>query len=507
MNISQFNSHILSPTGKLPARSFIEPLLVLLNIASTETLREYEYCIDYSVPGGVYGHFKGYTPSDADLKKIQEKIRQLVRENERLFQELLPAEKIQRHFMVHQRPDIIHLIRSRGKEISKLDGFRLVRLNGGSELFMNRVQENLNNLENFKLFKAKKGFFLIANVEFFERAMPDRIETSKYLRRIEESQDAMAHLGISNVAHLNDVINRGELSEFLKIAEAYQTKSISRIADNIVSHPLKPKVIFLAGPTSSGKTTSANRLALELKVLRKNVIILSLDNYYLPHSAIPNDPETGLKNFELISALDLELFRQNIDNLLAGKPVFLPKYFFDGKGATISSDAITIDNDTYIIVEGIHGLNPSLWRDAIKIESYRLYVSALTTLNIHDHLPFSTSDHRLIRRLVRDHLFRGYDFNETIKRWPDVVNNEYQSIFPYQESAHAIFNSALIYEMAVFAHYAPALLNEVNAENELIAEEVTRLNRLLSLFKSINPSEIPPTSILREFIGGSSFKY
>ncbi|HSV77114.1 MAG TPA: hypothetical protein VLH37_08815 [Bacteroidales bacterium] len=507
MTVDHSNSQNHTQDSMLPFRSYLEPLLVLFNIASSEILKDSEYCIDYSIPGGVYGHFNGYSPSDSDLKEIKERIRRLIREHENLTQELLSAEKIQNHFLQHNRPDILNLIKSRGVKCCKSDGFRLVRLNGGSELFLNHVQDNVKHLEKFKLFKAKNGFFLIADVDFFERAMPDRIENSKFFKRFDESHHDMAHLGIANIAQLNEIINRGELSEFLKIAEAYQTKRISRIADNIVSHPLKPRIIFLAGPTSSGKTTSANRLALELKVLRKNVLILSLDNYYLPHSAIPTDPVTGLKNFELITALNLELFKQNISDLLAGNPVFLPKYFFDGKGATISDIPISIDNDCFIIVEGIHGLNPGLWKEAIELESYRLYVSALTTLNIHDHLPFSTSDHRLIRRLVRDHLFRGYDFNETIKRWPDIVSNEFKSIFPYQESAHAILNSALIYEMAVFAHYAPALLKAELAENEQIKEEALRLNRLLSLFVPIDPSEIPPTSILREFIGGSSFKY
>jgi len=507
MTIGKTNSQYPAQDFRLPFRSYMEPLLVLFNIASSETLKDSEYCIDYSIPGGVYGHFVDLIPSEDDLKKIRDRIRRLIRDNESLIQELVPAEKVESHFLQLNRPDILNLIRSRSAGCCNPDGFNLVRLNGGSELFLNKVQDNLKHLDTFKLFKAKNGFFLIADVDFFERVMPDRLETSKFFKRFDESQRAMAHLGISNITQLNDIINRGELSEFLKIAEAYQTKSISRIADNIVSHPLKPRIVFLAGPTSSGKTTSANRLALELKVLQKHVLILSLDNYYLPHAAIPTDPNTGLKNFEVISALNLNLFRQNINDLLEGMPVFLPKYFFDGNGATISETPTVIDNDTYVIVEGIHGLNPRLWQDAVELESYRVYVSALTTLNIHNHLPFSTSDHRLIRRLVRDHLFRGYDFNETIKRWPDVVNNEYQSIFSYQESAHAILNSALIYEMAVFAHYAPAILKAELAENEQIRGEVLRLNRLLSLFIPIDPAEIPPTSILREFIGGSSFKY
>ncbi|MBW6498452.1 MAG: nucleoside kinase [Bacteroidales bacterium] len=507
MNLPEIKSHSHPESLKLSFRNLMEPLLVLFNMAASLTLKNHDYYIAYSIPGGVYGYFKDYTPSDDDLKEIREKIRRLIRERVIFSQELLPGEKIVRYFEHNQRPDISHLLHSLGAGYAKMGGLRLAHINGCGELFLNRVQENYEKLEAFRLFKFKNGFFLVADPDFFDRVMPEKLESSKYFRRFDETEETMAHLGISSIAELNDVIIRGELPEFIKISEAYQAKRISRIADNILSHPLKPRVIFQAGPTSSGKTTSANRLAIELKVMRKSVLILSLDNYYLPHSAIPDDPVTGMKNFELITALDLELFRQNINDLIAGKEVFLPRYYFDGQGAIADAQPTVAGPDTYVIVEGIHGLNPEMWKDVMDLESYRLYVSALSTLNIHDHLPFSTSDHRLIRRLVRDHLFRGYDFNETLKRWPDVMQNEYKSIFPFQESAHAIFNSALIYELAVFAHYAPSILKAQKAENEQIREEVLRLNRLLSLFRPIDPADIPPTSILREFIGGSSFKY
>jgi uridine kinase len=500
-------AHTLSGYFKLSFRNLMEPLLVLFNMASAQILKDEPYYIAYSIPGGVYGYFKHYVPTDEDLQRIRTRMNRLIREKVSITQESLSPEQIITYFEANKRSDITHLLGSRGVCPQAMQGLHLAHINGMSELFINSLREHYDKLEDFRLFRFKDGFFLVADPDFFDRVMPAKLEHSKYFRRFDQTEEAMMQLGISSVAELNDVIARGELPEFIKIAEVYQARRFSRIADNIISHPLKPRVIFLAGPTSSGKTTSANRLAIELKVLGKSVLILSLDNYYLPHDAIPDDPVSGIKNFELITALDLELFRQNINDLIAGNSVHLPKYMFDGKGSVPSPEATVIGPETYVIVEGIHGLNPQMWKDVMDIESYRLYVSALSTLNIHDHLPFSTSDHRLIRRLVRDHLFRGYDFNETITRWPDVMQNEYKSIFPFQESAHAIFNSALIYEIAVFAHYAPAILKPERAANEQIRQEVMRLNRLLSLFKPIDPADIPPTSILREFIGGSSFKY
>lgn len=493
------------PSEKMSFRSLMEPLLVIFNKALKDLYPELEYYISYSIPGGVFGFFKNRELDAEEIKNIRRRIKTLISENLDFRQEILPREKVFRFFDMNNRPDILELLYSHNTDIDQ--GMHLIHLNGSGELYFNHINENYKKLENFQLFKYRHGFFLIADPDFYERVMPVRLELSKYLKRFQESEETMRQMGIESIAQLNEVIEKGELPEFIKISEAYQSKRIGRIADNIVSHPLKPRLIFLAGPTSSGKTTSANRLSIELKVLGKKVLIMSIDNFYLPHSMIPIDPETGIQNFELINALDLNLFRRTITNLLAGEKVYLPKYHFDGKGATPDKTSTTITPDTYIIVEGIHGLNPELWHDAMDIESYRLYVSALNTLNIHDHLPLSTSDHRLIRRLVRDHLFRGYSFNETIKRWPDVMENEYHSIFPYQESAHAIFNSSLIYEIAVFAHYAPGILKPELAENEIIKEEVKRLNRILGLLKPIDPKDIPPTSILREFIGGSSFIY
>ncbi len=487
-------------------RSLMEPLIVLFNKAASQIMPDNEYVMKYSVPGGIYGYFINYTPNVKQISALKQKIKYLIKNRAPISHELFDFDKLISYFGKYKRNDIIELVRSKGG-CEKTEGLRVLHMNGNGELFLNDVKENYDKLSNFKLVRYGKGFFLIADPDFFNRVMPERLETSKYLKRFEETQNTMQHFGISSVTKLNNIIRKGELPELIKISEALQSKRISRIADNIVSHALKPRVIFLAGPTSSGKTTSANRLAIELKVLKKKVIILSLDNFYLPHSEIPADPDTGLQNFELISALDLKLLKETINSLLSNKPVYLPKYHFDGKGAKPDKKPTIIDDETYIILEGIHGLNPQLWHDFMDVESYRLYVSALSTLNIHDHFPVSTSDHRLIRRLVRDYLFRGYPIDETIMRWPDVIQNEYKSIFPFQESAHDIFNSALIYEIAVFAHYAPAILKPENTSSQFIAEQIEKLNRLLSLFIPIDPKGIPFTSILREFIGGSSFDY
>jgi len=485
----------------------MEPLIVLFNKAVSETFPEKSYTLEFSIPGGMYGYFDDFSPSTKQVELIKKKIKKLIKELVPIENNIINYNEAIDYFKNNNREDILELLYSKKDSKSINNKVLVSHINNNGELLLNKVIDNYDILKDFKLFKHESGFFLIADSTFFDRVMPERLELSKYLKRFKESGNTMQHFGISSIAQLNRIIKEGHLSDFIKISEAYQSRMISRIADNILSHAAKPRVVFIAGPTSSGKTTTANRLAVELKVLKKKVLILSMDNYYLPHSEIPTDPKTGLQNFELITALDLQLLKDTLDKLLNNEAVNLPKYHFDGKGAKPSEKSTKIDEETYVIVEGIHGLNPQLWQEIMNFESYRLYISALTTINIHNHLPVSTSDHRLIRRIVRDQLFRGYDFNETIKRWNDVMKNEYQSIFPYQESAHAIFNSALIYEMGVFAHYAPAILNKEKAESEYISYKVEKLNRLLSLFIPVNPKDIPFTSILREFIGGSSFKY
>ncbi len=491
---------------QLSFRRLMEPLLVLFNKAASNVLTNRPFYIAYSIPGGVYGYFQGHDANHEELHAIEKAIHSMIFNQEKIRYDRLNTNELLSYFDKYGRDDMIKLIRSKTPQ-TELDGFPLAHLNGYGEFFPNYLTEDYERLKHFQLKPFGKGFFLIADPVFFNRVMPVKAIQSKYFQGFKESEETMRYLGISSFAELNKVITEGRLPEFIKLAEAWQSRRISQIADSILGQQNNSRVVFLAGPTSSGKTTSAKRLAIELKILKQNVITLSLDNYYLPHSEIPDDPQTGMKNFELITALNLELFRQDINNLLAGKPVHLPKYHFDGHGAIPEKQATVINSDTYLIVEGIHGLNPNLWRDVMDVDSFRLYVSALSTLNIHDHLPLSTSDHRLMRRMIRDQLFRGYDYKETISRWPDIIQNEYKSIFPYQESAHAILNSALVYEPAVFAHYAPEILKDDKYDNPLITEESKRIKRLLSLLIPINPVDIPPTSVLREFIGGSSFNY
>lgn len=486
-------------------RNIMEPLLVVFNCVSAKILPDKKYYMAFSVPGGIYGYFDDYEIKQDEIDRLLKEIKSILNENIDIDSTLGDKSEVLKEYIDKSRHDILELINEMPETNSTQ--FRLADIKGHKELFINDIQLHLGKLKEINLIKFRKGFILIADNDFFTRTMPTDLNSSKYVWRFDELEANMQYHQVSDISSLNKIIKSDQLSDFIKISEAFHEKKIMSIADRIAKADKPSKLIFIAGPTSSGKTTFAYRLGIGLKVNKKKVLKLSLDDYYLDHALIPIDEQTGMQNFEVIDALDLKLFKENIIKLLNYEPVHLPKYNFNKGGHCFEETPTLIDENTFIIVEGIHGLNPQLWQNIDSVESFRIYISALNTLNVHDHLPISTSDHRLIRRLVRDYLFRGYDINETLMRWPDVMHSEYLNIFPFQESAHVVFNSALVYELAVFAYYAQDILKVELAKNEYTKNQIERLLRLLSLFVPINPSDIPPTSILREFVGGSSFKY
>ena len=265
------------------------------------------------------------------------------------------------------------------------------------------------------------------------------------------------------------------------------------------------KVILISGPSSSGKTTFAKRLAVQLMVNGMKPLNLSLDNYFVDRDKTPLD-ENGNHDYEAVEALDIPLFNQNILELLNGDKIEIPKFSFESGTRFYSGETMQMHSENVLIIEGIHGLNPMLTSSIPAEAKFKIYVSALTSLNIDDHNRVSTTDNRLIRRIVRDYRYRKYSARETISRWQSVRLGEEKHIFPYQEEADTMFNSALLYELSVLKPFAEPILLEVQP-NQPEYSEATRLLDFFSYFRPLKPTEIPPTSILREFLGGSSFSY
>ena len=330
------------------------------------------------------------------------------------------------------------------------------------------------------------------------------VKQEKMLQAFREDRKLADLTGISTVGELNELARNGVAGYAIKVAEALQEKRISRIADKIAERP-EAKIVLIAGPSSSGKTTFSKRLCVQLMACGLKPKLISLDDYFVDRTRTPID-ENGEYDYESIYSLDLDLFHQHLKQLLNGEEVELPRYDFPTGKSVKSGIHFKLESNTILLMEGIHALNQLMSEGIPEEKKFRIYVSALTTIKLDNHNYVPTTDNRLIRRIVRDNQFRGTSARSTIARWPSVRRGEDKWIFPYQENADVMFNSALIYELSVLRNHALPLLESVyeNCEEHTLAAALTEF---LRYFEPISDKELPPTSLLREFLGGSSFHY
>ena len=311
-------------------------------------------------------------------------------------------------------------------------------------------------------------------------------------------------IGLRTVGDLNDAIDKGYSNQLIQISEALQEKKIAQIADEI-ANTKGIKMVLIAGPSSSGKTTTCKRLSVQLAVNGIRPIGISLDDYFLDRDQTPRD-ETGDYDFEHLHALNIPLLNEQMNALFRGDEVELPRYNFQKGKSEWSGKKLQLKGKEILVVEGIHALNPELTAQIPDEQIFRVYASALTTILLDNHNYVPTTDNRLLRRIIRDHKYRGVSAQETIRRWPSVRKGENRWIFPFQENADAMFNSAMLFELAVIKRQAEPLLEQV-PENSPEYAEAYRLRKFLSYIRPIPEAQIPPTSLLREFLGGSSFEY
>ncbi|MBN2790249.1 MAG: nucleoside kinase [Candidatus Delongbacteria bacterium] len=312
-------------------------------------------------------------------------------------------------------------------------------------------------------------------------------------------------LDIENVGKLNNYIENKDQGNLIKIAEALHAKKIGKIADKIVRSRSKIKVVLISGPSASGKTTFSKRLSIQLQVSGLKPVVISLDNYFVNRDKTPID-KNGEYDFESLQAIDIKLFNKHLVDLIKGKKVTIPRFDFHHGHRDENGDELQLGENSIIIIEGIHGLNPGLTPSVENRSKFKIYVSALTQVSIDRHNRINTTDNRLLRRMIRDHNYRNHSALQTLKRWPSVRAGEEKNIFPYQEEADIMFNSSLLYEFCVLKSMAEPLINEI-PENVKEYAEALRLLKFLSFFLPISKEQIPQTSILREFIGGSSYDY
>ena len=312
-------------------------------------------------------------------------------------------------------------------------------------------------------------------------------------------------MGLSNVGDFNVMAKTRNIYQLIKISEALHEKKIAQIADMIQKRLPQSKFVMISGPSSSGKTTFSKRLSIQLMVTGVKPIVLSLDNYFVNRKDTPLD-ENGEWDFENLHAIDLDLFNRQLKQLLNGEEVEVPFYNFEIGERQYRGNKLRLEENSVLLIEGIHALNPELSQEIPDEMKFRIYVSTLTTISLDNHNRLTTTDTRLLRRIVRDFKFRNYDARETISRWPSVRRGEEKWIFPYQEYADVMFNSALLFELSVLRKHAEPILSDVPQYCEQYTE-AHRLLKLLKYFAPIYDYEIPPTSLLREFLGGSSFRY
>lgn len=315
-------------------------------------------------------------------------------------------------------------------------------------------------------------------------------------------------LGISTVGDFNIACNNGHATDLINVSEALQEKKIAHIADEIThrnQNGERVKLVLISGPSSSGKTTFSKRLSIQLMTNGLKPYPISLDDYFVNREDTPLD-ENGEHDFESLYALDLPFFEAQLKELLDGKEIELPRFNFTTGKRENSGKKLRIDENMILILEGIHALNPALTPNIPAANKYKIYVSALTTISLDNHNYIPTTDNRLLRRIIRDFRYRNYSAEATISRWESVRAGEDKWIFPYQEYADAMFNSALLFELAVLKDYAEPILRKV-PNNCPAYSEAHRLLRFLAYFVSVQDNELPPTSLLREFLGGSSFRY
>ena len=311
-------------------------------------------------------------------------------------------------------------------------------------------------------------------------------------------------LGLRTIGDLNAAIEKGYSAQLIQISEALQEKKIAKIADDIAFHK-GIRMVLIAGPSSSGKTTTCKRLSVQLATNGIKPVPISLDDYFLDREQTPRQPN-GDYDFEHLHALNLPLLNEQMNALFNGEEIELPRYNFQSGKSEMSGRRLRLHDDEILVVEGIHALNPELMSNVPQNHVYRVYASALTTVLLDNHNYIPTTDNRLLRRIIRDFKYRGVSAVETIRRWPSVRAGENKWIFPFQENADVMFNTAMLFELAVIKVQAEPLLEQV-PENVPEYSEAYRLKKFLGYIKPIPPDQIPPTSLLREFLGGSSFKY
>jgi uridine kinase len=479
------------------ARVYRRSLTFLLETAFVALFPQAVLIIDHSISaGGYYCHVAGRPVlKEAELQRLEAEMKRLVDANLPFVRREIPVADAIAYFEKENYPDKVSLLRHRRKPY-----VTLYSIGEHVDYHHGYMVPSTSYLKWFALNPANSGFTL----RYPRRRAPTTIAPNedypKLMATFHQYGEWLERLGIDNVGALNDAIEDGRSREIILVSEALHEQHITDIARQIAHRRKEARIVLISGPSSSGKTTFSRRLAIQLLALGLSPFALELDSFFVDREKTPLD-DKGQFNFEALEALDLNLLGDHLTRLISGEIVTMPRYDFKA-GRQVTGDAVQLTPDQIIILEGIHGLDPRLLPEPLSGRAFRIYGAALTQLNLDRHNRVSTADTRLIRRIVRDARERGYTAQQTISRWESVRRGEELYIFPYQENANVMFNSALVYEMSALQPMAEPLLRQVpRGTPEFI--EAKRLLAFLEWFLPVDVDLIPDNSILREFIGGS----
>ena len=494
------------PDGR---RAYIRSLCFVLQNVIRELYPDKVLAIDYSLPSGLYceirqpkyledGRPDVYFVTDDELQKIAARMQELIAADLPFTHQMLPLEQCLDIFSRNGQPEKANLFKSLGRF-----NYNVYFLDGQADTFYGPMVPSTGCLKVFNIAGFNNGFCLQYPMDGDPGMVLPMKRQSKLATALKEHSDWCSIMGVKGVGTLNKMVLSGEVTDLINLSEALHERKYAEIADQIYARRGSVKIVFIAGPSSSGKTSTSKRLALQCRILGLNPKVIELDNYFVERDQTPRD-ENGEYDFECLGAMDLKLLGQQLNDLLAGKEVEIPRFDFKEGRKYFVGNMMQLQEKDILIMEGIHALNPAMIPNVDNSRVFRVYASALTSLSIDENNNISTSDNRMLRRMIRDNRTRGIIPEDTIMRWQSVRRGENRNIFPFQENADAMFNSAHIFELPVLKYYAEPLLRRISPSSPAYSE-ASRMLRFLSYIVALTPAEIaaiPPTSVLREFIDG-----
>ena len=481
-------------------RAYTRTLFFVLNKAAHDLWPDCTVVIDIPVSNGYYVDLRIDRPvTPDDVHAVRERMQQIISQAIPIHRHETSTEDAIRMFRESRSFSKVKLLEGIGSLYTTY-----YDIDGYADYYYGSLLTNTSQLYLFGLEPYYDGMLLRLPSREDPSKLGAFIRQDKMFEIFKEHHRWQSILGMRTVGDLNNAIDKGYTNGLIQLSEALQEKKIAQIADEIASRK-SIKMVLIAGPSSSGKTTTCKRLSVELGVNGLKPVGISLDDYFLDRDQTPRD-ENGDFDFEHLHALNIPLLNEQMNALFRGEEVELPRYNFQEGRSEWSGKKLQLKGNEILVLEGIHALNPELTASIPDEQIYRVYASALTTILLDNHNYIPTTDNRLLRRIIRDYKYRGVSAQETIRRWPSVRKGENRWIFPYQENADAMFNSAMLFELAVIKRQAEPLLEQVPENREEYAEAY-RLRKFLRYIRPIPEDEIPPTSLLREFLGGSSFEY